>query len=176
MGAKNAYVGTMTRAAHGQQVTGGTLAADAPIGAAGPAAWKVATGVPRYLTARSYCEANAPWLGTGARLYSELRCIDDSQPVTTETWMPAQKFTQCQPTARGQGNYSANMADGPSGLGVKTAGRVRTDYVATTETRARRSTARTVTVDGEGPAEVAAGGRTQSDSPEKAACEKAGVQ
>ena len=57
MGATNAYVGTMSRVAGGQQVSAGTLATDAAIGAAGPAVAKIAAPVVTEVAARVFGRA-----------------------------------------------------------------------------------------------------------------------
>ena len=78
-----------------------------------------------------------------------------------------ESFSQWQLPEATQGSYYAQLGDGPAGLGIKTAGRIRADYVATEETHALRSTAKTVTVDWDGPIEVAQGGRTQFFAPDR---------
>ena len=60
MGATNAYVGTMSRVAGGQQVSAATLATDAAIGAAGPVAGKLmATGARHAGNALAKAQAKA---------------------------------------------------------------------------------------------------------------------
>jgi hypothetical protein len=57
MGVTNAYVGTLTRASQGQQVSAGTVATDAAIGAAGPAVAKIAAPVVTNVVAKTFGRA-----------------------------------------------------------------------------------------------------------------------